>query len=132
MQEAHRCMGTKANGTRCTAHYNGRTNPDAPHLKLCGVHWNVYVKRIDRTFNNEHHREGGCFNLHTNTGRLRYRWCPEPIMANSHHCILHQPPRVIEPEVEIANDIETSTVSDISDDIITETDEDGQITLSLE
>ncbi len=37
-----------------------------------------------------------------------------------------------EPEVEIATDIETSTVSDIVDDIITETDEDGQITLSLE
>ena len=37
-----------------------------------------------------------------------------------------------EPEVEIATDIETSTVLDIVDDIITETDEDGQITLSLE
>ena len=37
-----------------------------------------------------------------------------------------------EPEVEIETDIETSAVSDISDDIITETDEDGQITLSLE
>ena len=120
MQEAHRCMGTKANGARCTAHYNGRTKPDAPHLKLCGVHWNVYVKRIDRTFNNEHHREGGCFNLHTNTGRLRYRWCPEPIMANSHHCILHQPPRVIEPEVEIAmyeQRIPVMTYREVIDDV---------------
>lgn len=113
-------MGTKANGARCTAYYNGRTNPDAPHLKLCGVHWNVYVKRIERTFNNEHHREGGCFNLHTNTGRLRFRWCPEPIMDGTHHCILHQPPRIIEPEVEIAiyeQRIPVMTYREVIDDV---------------
>lgn len=116
----NQCMGTKADGSRCRSGWNRGNNHDAPHLRLCGVHWNVYVKRIERTINNEHHREGACFNLHTNTGRLRFRWCPEPIVAGTHHCVVHQPPRVIEPEIEVAmyeQRIPVMTYREVIDDV---------------
>lgn len=85
------CMGLKTSGERCSRQDNGFIHLDANHLHFCGIHWDVYDRRmfIRRRMTvvvaEQHHAPGTCHKWMAGE-----RWCGHVCAEGSLLCPTHR------------------------------------------